>query len=63
MSTFGAVALAWIVPYTGFGHRLGFAGLGAYPLFAIAGIVIVYLVAVEIAKKYFYRKYGGLIEK
>ena len=63
MSTFGAVALAWVLPYTGLGHRLGFVGLGAYPLVAIAGIVVVYLVAVEIAKKYFYRKYGWLIEK
>ena len=62
-STFGAVALAWVLPYTGLGHRLGFADLGAYPLIAIAGIVIVYLATVEIVKKYFYRKYGSLIEK
>ena len=63
MSTFGAVVLAWILPYTGLGHRLGFASLGIYPLIAIAGIVILYLAAVEFAKKYFYRKYGSLIEK
>ena len=63
MSTCGAVALAWVLPYTGFGHRLGFVGLGAYPLIAIAGIVVLYLAAVEIAKKYFYRTYGNLIEK
>jgi Mg2+-importing ATPase len=63
MSTFGAVILAWILPYTGLGHQLGFVDLGIYPLIAIALIVIVYLAAVEFAKKYFYRKYGNLIEK
>jgi Mg2+-importing ATPase len=63
VSTFGAVVLAWILPYTGLGHDLGFAGLGIFPLLAIVGIVILYLAAVEIAKKYFYRKYGDLIEK
>jgi Mg2+-importing ATPase len=63
MSTFGAVAVAWALPYTGLGHRLGFMNLGIYPLAALAGIVVAYLVAVEFAKKYFYRKYGSLIEK
>jgi Mg2+-importing ATPase len=63
MSTVGAVVVAWILPYTGLGHQLGFVDLGFYPLLAIAGIVAVYLVAVEIVKKYFYRRYGSLIEK
>lgn len=63
MSTFGAVAIAWIFPYTDLGHKLGFTNLGIYPLITIAGIVVLYLITVEIAKKYFYRKYGGLIEK
>jgi len=63
MSTFGAVALAWVLPYTGLGHRLGFANLGVYPLIAIVGIVILYLATVEFVKKQFYRKYGSLIEK
>ena len=62
-STFGAVVVAWILPYTWLGQRMGFVGLGIYPLLAIAGIVLVYLVAVEFAKKYFYRKYGSLIER
>jgi Mg2+-importing ATPase len=63
LSTFGAVAVAWIIPFTGLGHRLGLVALGAYPLLVIAGIVAAYLVAVEFAKRYFYRKYGSLIEK
>ena len=63
MSTVGAVAVAWTLPFTALGHRLGFANLGIYPLVAIAVIVVAYLAAVEIAKKYFYRKYGSLIEK
>jgi Mg2+-importing ATPase len=63
LSTFGAVAVAWIIPFTGLGHRLGLVALGAYPLLVIAGIVAAYLVAVEFAKRYFYGKYGSLIEK
>jgi hypothetical protein len=45
------------------GHRLGFTNLGIYPLAVIVAIVIVYLAAVEFTKKYFYRRYGSLIEK
>ena len=63
LSTFGVVVLAWILPYTGLGNRLGFVGLGAYPLIVIAGIVVAYLIAVEFAKKFFYRRYGSLVEK
>ena len=63
MGTVGAVAVAWIIPFTSLGHRLGFANLGIYPLAAIVVIVVVYLAAVEFAKKYFYRRYGSLIEK
>jgi Mg2+-importing ATPase len=63
LSTFGAVVIAWLLPYTWLGQRMGFVGLGVYPLLAIAGIVLAYLIAVEFAKKYFYRKYGNLIER
>ncbi len=63
LSTFGAVIIAWILPFTGFGRSIGFANLGTYPLIAILAIVALYLFAVELAKKYFYRKYGNLIEK
>ncbi len=62
-SSFGAVLIAWIVPHTIFGKMLGFVQLGIVPLVTIAGIVAIYLFSVESVKKYFYRAYGGLIEK
>jgi Mg2+-importing ATPase len=62
-SILGAVLVAWIVPFTIFGKMLGFVELGILPLVSIAGIVAVYLLSVEFAKKYFYRRYGALIEK
>ena len=63
VSTVAAVAVGWIIPFTLLGPAFGFARLGWLPLLLIACIVAVYLVAVEYAKKYFYRKYGGLIER
>jgi Mg2+-importing ATPase len=63
LSSLGAVVVAWIVPYTPFGAMLGFMHLGIVPIACIACIVVVYLFSVELVKKYFYRKYGGLIEK
>jgi Mg2+-importing ATPase len=62
-STFGAVIVAWILPYTWLGQKIGFVGLGISSLAVIVCIVLIYLVAVEITKKYFYRRYGYLIEK
>ncbi|MGC9968826.1 MAG: magnesium-translocating P-type ATPase [Minisyncoccia bacterium] len=63
LSTVLAVAAAWIIPYSLLGAPLGFVKFGWLPLVVIACIVAVYLAAVEFAKKYFYRAYGGLIEK
>ena len=63
LSSFGAVLIAWIIPYTAFGVMLGFMHLGIVPLVCIAGIVAVYLFSVEFIKKAFYRKYSGLIER
>ncbi len=63
LSSLGAVLLAWIVPYTVLGSMLGFIRLGIVPLASIGAIVAVYLLSVEFVKKYFYRKYGALIEK
>ncbi len=58
-----AVAAAWLVPYFFFGRLLGFVALGPFALLLIAAIVVLYLVAVELAKGAFYRRYGNLIEK
>jgi Mg2+-importing ATPase len=62
-STFGAVAVAWGVAYSPLGTLFNFVRLGGSALGFIILIVLVYLCVVEIAKKYFYRAYGHLIEK
>jgi len=63
LSSIGAVLIAWIVPFTALGSMLGLVHLGIVPLMCIAAIVVVYLFSVEFVKKYFYQKYGKLIEK
>ncbi len=62
-ATFGAVGTAWGITYSFLGPALNFTRFGLYPVFLIVVIVIVYLFAVEVVKKYFYRRYGYLIEK
>jgi Mg2+-importing ATPase len=62
-ATLGAVVVAWGVAYSPLGALFNFVRLGATALGFIILIVLVYLCAVEIAKKFFYRKYGYLIEK
>ena len=62
-ASIGAVVLAWIIAYSPFGPAFGFSPIGASALGLIVVIVAVYLATVEIAKKYFYRRYGALIEK
>jgi Mg2+-importing ATPase len=54
-STFGAVALGWIIPFTIVGKFFGLVPLPANMLWAIVGIVIVYLFLVEIGKRIFYK--------
>ena len=63
LSTFGAVAIGWLITYSFIGPPLGFVHFGLYGVMLILCIVAVYLVTVEFMKKYFYRKYGALIEK
>lgn len=62
-ASFGAVAGAWVITYTTFGARLGFAPFGAFGILLIVLIVACYLFAVNLAKRAFYTKYGQLIEK
>ncbi len=59
----GAVAVAWGIAYSFFGPAFGFAAIGVRALIYILLITFAYLALVEVAKKYFYRAYGGLIEK
>jgi P-type Mg2+ transporter len=63
LTSLGIATVAWFLPYTGVGHLFGFSAMGASALFTIIAIVIAYLFTVEFAKKWFYQKYGGLIEK
>ena len=62
-ATAGAVAVAWLITYSFLGPTLNFTKFGIYPVALIVLIVVSYLLAVEVVKKYFYRRYGYLIEK
>ncbi len=56
-SSIFAVAVAWIIPFTPIGAFFKFQPLPWYIMLAIAGMVIVYLLLVEMAKRLFYKKY------
>jgi Mg2+-importing ATPase len=63
VSIFGAVIVGWGITYSFLGLPFGFTQFSLWGLMAIVAIVAVYLVVVEVAKKFFYKKYGELIEK
>ncbi|HTY39687.1 MAG TPA: magnesium-translocating P-type ATPase [Candidatus Paceibacterota bacterium] len=60
--TFGAVLAAWLLPFTPLADLFGLARLPLAPLLSIWAIVGVYLLAVELVKRWFERRYGHLIE-
>jgi Mg2+-importing ATPase len=62
-ATFGAVAVAWGIAYSPIAPFMNFIHMGIGPVALIVAVVAVYLFAVELAKKAFYKKYGGLIER
>ena len=55
LSSLLGVAIGFVIPYTSFGKLLGFTPLSGGLLLIILGIVVIYLVAVEIAKRIFYK--------
>ena len=55
ISTVLVVAAGWILPYTALGKYFGFEQLPAQILIAIAAIVLIYLIIVEIGKRIFYK--------
>jgi P-type Mg2+ transporter len=58
LAAVGITAIGAVLPYTGhLAHLLGFRPLPGTFFLALAGIVIVYLVLVEIGKYWFYRLY------
>ncbi len=62
---FGSIIVtifAWILPYTPLGKVFGMAPLSLEIVCAILAIVALYLCAVEIVKRRFYRRWGHLIE-
>jgi Mg2+-importing ATPase len=63
LSTVGAVLLGWAITYSFLGSPFGFTHFSLLGIVLILLIVAAYLTTVEIAKKYFYQKYGNLIEK
>ena len=63
VSTVAAVFIAWIIPFTPLGPLFGFVRFGGYPMVVIGLVVAVYLIAVQSAKGFFYKKYGALIER
>lgn len=63
LSTFGAVAVGWGITYSFLAPAFGFAKFGWYPVSLILLVVAAYLLFVEFAKKFFFRKYEYLIEK
>ncbi len=58
LSSLLGLAVGIVITYTPLGKIFGFSPLPAHLLLLIAGIVIVYLVLVEIVKRAFYKKYN-----
>jgi len=57
-STFSAVVIGWIIPYTFIGRFFNFEPLPPSILLVIAGLVLAYLLMVQAAKAVFYKKYN-----
>jgi Mg2+-importing ATPase len=55
IATLSVVAATFILPFTPLAQILGFSKLPISFIFAIIGIVAIYIIAAEIAKKVFYR--------
>lgn len=56
-TTFFAVTLGWIIPYTQLGKIFHFSPLPLPIVLTIVGIVLTYLCVVEIIKRIYYKKY------
>lgn len=63
VSTFAAVAFAWIVPFTFLGQLMQFDRLPLFIIAIIVGYVFVYLILVEIGKRVFYHYYNRKNER
>ena len=54
----GVVAITLLLPYTGLGARVGLVPLPPNFFLVLLGMVAVYLVAAEAAKRWFFRRFG-----
>lgn len=61
-ASLGAVASAWIIPFTPMAAWFGFSSVPVSVLGILAVIVVAYVAVVESAKSIFYKSYGHLIE-
>ncbi|MGE5232075.1 MAG: HAD-IC family P-type ATPase, partial [Deltaproteobacteria bacterium] len=57
-ASLGVVAVTLLLPYTGLGARVGLVPLPAGFFLVLMGMVAVYLVAAEGAKRWFFRRFG-----
>ena len=58
MVSLGVVAVTLLLPYTGLGARVGLVPLPANFFLVLLGMVAAYLVAAELAKRWFFRRFG-----
>ncbi|MDO8577882.1 MAG: magnesium-translocating P-type ATPase [Dehalococcoidales bacterium] len=58
ISTIGVAALAFIIPYLPFAGIFSFVPLPLWLMAALLGITIVYVISVELTKRYFYARFG-----
>jgi len=58
IASLGVVAVTLLLPYTGLGARVGLVPLPADFFLVLLGMVVVYLVAAEAAKRWFFRRFG-----
>ncbi|HCC50564.1 MAG TPA: hypothetical protein DEQ86_01965, partial [Candidatus Jacksonbacteria bacterium] len=58
LSTLLIVGIGWILPYTAIGAFFKFTPLPPVIMITIVGIVLAYLITVEIIKRFFYRTDG-----
>ena len=56
-TSLAVVALAASLPFTSFGQHLGFVPLPLLFFIILAGLVVCYLAAVEVVKRWFYRRF------
>ena len=57
ISSIACLAAGWIIPYTALGKIFKFEPMPLHIMLVLVGIVLIYLLTVEIAKRYFFRKY------